>query len=140
KTFEMDPNFSIAHLYQGAAYADKAMWEEAITAWKKLVTLTGGSPFAVGYLGYGYAMSGQRDEALKVIDRLNELSKEKYVSPFSRALIYMGLGEKDQAFDYLAKAYKERESFLAFFKVWPFFDGLRTDPRFKALLRKMGLV
>ena len=139
KTFEMDPNFSIAHLYQGAAYADKAMWKEAIAAWKKLVTVTEGSPFAVGYLGFGYAMSGQRNEALEMIDRLRELSEEKYVSPFSYSLIYMGLGEKDQTFDYLEKAYEERESFLAFFKVWPFFDSFRPDPRFKALLRKMGL-
>jgi len=139
KTFEMDPNFSMAYLYQGAAYADRDMWEEAVEAWKKLVTLSGGSQFAVGYLGFGYAMSGQKDEALKMIDRLNNLSNERYVSPFSRALIYMGLGEKDQAFEYLEKAYVERESFMAFFKVWSFFDSFRSDPRFKALLKKMGL-
>jgi len=139
KTVEMDPNFSLVYLFLGWAYSAKAMWEEAIVASTKFVTLSQGSPFGVGTLGSVYGMSGQRYEALKMLDRLNELSQERYVSSFYRAIIYMGLGEKDQAFEYLEKAYLERESWMATLGTFPLLDSLRSDPRVTALLKKMGL-
>jgi tetratricopeptide (TPR) repeat protein len=115
------------------------MWEEAIGASNKFMTLSQDNPFGVGTLGSVYAMSGQRYKALKMLDRLNELSQERYVSPFYRAIIYMGLGEKDQAFEYLEKAYLERESWMATLGTFPLLDSLRSDPRFTALLKKIGL-
>ncbi|MCJ7459822.1 MAG: protein kinase [candidate division Zixibacteria bacterium] len=139
KTVEMDPNFSLVYLFLGWTYSAKGMWEEAIVASNKFMTLSQGNPFGVGTLGSVYAMSGQRYKALKMLDRLNELSQERYVSPFYRAIIYMGLGEKDQAFEYLEKAYLERESWMATLGTFPLLDSLRSDPRFTALLKKMGL-
>jgi len=139
KTVEMDPNFSLVYLFLGWTYSAKGMWEEAIVASNKFMTLSQGSPFGVGTLGSVYAMSGQRYKALKMLDRLNELSQERYVSPFYKAIIYMGLGEKDQAFEYLEKAYLERESWMATLGTFPLLDSLRSDPRFTALLKKMGL-
>jgi tetratricopeptide (TPR) repeat protein len=84
-------------------------------------------------------MSGQRDEALRTLDQLNEFSRKKYVSSFYKALIYIGLGNKDQAFENLNKAFDERESWMTALKASPMMDTLRSDPRCEALLRKMGL-
>jgi hypothetical protein len=81
--------------------------------------------------------AGRRPEAQKVLDQLNELSKHKYVPPFHRALICVGLGEKDQAFEWLEKAYEEH--FMIGIKVNPVFDPPRSDPRFTNLLRRMNL-
>ena len=92
----------------------------------------------MGYLGAGFAVAGQKDEAHKMLDQLNALSKKKYVSPFYIAMIYVGLGDKEKIFEYLEQACEEKESFLAFINTWPLFDSLRSEPRFKAILRKMG--
>jgi len=83
-------------------------------------------------------MMNEKEEALKLLDQLNELSKKRYVSPFYIAMVYFGLGDKKKLFEYLEKACEARESFLAFINTWPLFDSLRSEPRFKALLKKMG--
>ena len=80
-----------------------------------------------------------RDEALRIIDRLDGLSKDRYVGPLYRAMVWTGLGDKYRALENLEKAFEERESGMAFLKVWPIFDSLRSEPRFKALLKKMNL-
>jgi serine/threonine-protein kinase len=139
KTLEMDPNFAIAHFYLGLTYAVKERWEEAIASLKKFLNLWPGSPVAVGYLGFAYGMSGQDDEALSMLDQLSKLSQQRYVSSLYKALIYLGLGKKDQAFEYLDKAYDERESWMVTLKTAPFMDTLRSDPRYEALIKKMGL-
>ena len=93
----------------------------------------------VAALGHAYALAGKRDEALKVLDELKELSKEKRVSPGDMALLYTGLGQREQALEWLEKAYEERCGDLAYLKVDPRFDSLRSDPRFQNLLRRIGL-
>ena len=114
------------------------MLKEAISAFEKLLVLSGESPFAIGCLGYAYAISGKPEKALQMLARLDELSGEKYVSPFWRAIIYFGLGEKNKTYELLDKAYQERESFLLFLKYWPKFDSLRSEQRFIDLLKKIG--
>ena len=91
---------------------------------------------SLGFLGYGYAIAGRTVEARKVLDQLNEFSKGKYVPAFRRAEIYAGLGEKDKAFEWLEKAYKEH--FIIAIKVDPVYDPLRSDPSFQDL-RRMNL-
>jgi hypothetical protein len=78
-------------------------------------------------------------EALKILERLDKLSKDHYVGPLYRAMLWVGLGEKSKALENLEKAYLERESAMAYLKVWPIFDSLRPEPRFKGLLKKMNL-
>ena len=135
----MDPNFQFAYFHLGLSYIGKMMWDDALLAFQKSVTLSNESPWTVGYLGMAYALAGQKDEANAVLERLNELSKEKYVSSFWKAIIYNELNETGKTFEYLEKAYEERESNLAFLKTWQFFTNLNTDPRFLELLKKIGL-
>ena len=138
---EMDPNFWVLHQYLGGAYLQKGKYEEAIAEFQEAITLSG-SPQdqeSIGDLGYSYAVSGRKAEAMKVVSELRELSKGKYISPYHIALIYVGLGQKNQAFEWLNKAIKEPGLFLVHLKVDPRFDSLRSDPRFTTLLKKMGL-
>jgi len=86
-----------------------------------------------------HARLGERSQALRILDELKGASKQKYVSAYSFAVIYLGLGEKDQAFAWLEKAYEERSFLLPYLKVDPIWDPLRSDPRFADLLRRMGL-
>jgi tetratricopeptide (TPR) repeat protein len=139
KTLEMDPNFPLAHLYQGLAYEQKSMYQEAITEFHQAITAPTSSTQAIASLGHAYAVSGMRDEAQNVIIDLNELSRQHYVSPYDFAVIYAGLGEKGESFGWIERAYRERALWLVFLKVDPRFDGLRSDPRFTDLLRRVGL-
>ncbi len=139
KMLEMDPAFPPAHWLLGLTYAAKGMYRESLGEYEKLSALSRGSPLALGYLGYALARSGERTQALRVLGRLRALSKQRYVSSLSFALVYAGLGEKDQAFVWLEKAYEERSSPLYMLKVDPKWDPLRSDPRFNDLLRRIGL-
>jgi len=139
KTLELDPNFFLGHSNLGLAYEAQGMYEKAIEEHQKAVASSGDAILTLASLGHAYAVSGKRAEAQKILDELNNLSKQRYVSPFRIAIIYTGLGKNDQAFAWLEKAYEERDSALNHVKVEPRFESLRSDPRFTALLKKMGL-
>jgi serine/threonine-protein kinase len=140
KSLEMDPNDTFALLGLGAIYEQKGMYDEAIAAYQKSINLTERTTGALGVLGHAYAASGRRAEALKILAELNEMSRQKYVSPFDLAVLYTGLGEKDRAIEQLQKQYQERGSGLFIdLKVEPLFDPLRSDPRFGDILQRMGL-
>jgi TolB-like protein len=137
KTIEIDPNYNPAHLGLVQVYQKKGMYAEAIAELKKANAL--GKPEGNAALGYAYAVAGQRDEAQKILDDLTVQSKERYVSPFSFALLYMGLGDNDRAFEWLNKTFDENPYRISFIKVNPRFDSLRSDPRFADLLRRLKL-
>jgi hypothetical protein len=90
-------------------------------------------------LGRAYGLSGQRAEAERVLNELKSRTKTGYVSPFQIAMVYVGLGDKDQAFNALEQAYEARSWYMTWVKVAPEFDSLRSDPRFAALVRRVGL-
>jgi len=142
KTLEMDPNFAPTHVRLGVTYLQKGMYEEAIAEQKKAMSLdeSPGRWGRAAVLGYAYAVAGKRSEAQKIFNDLQELSKQRYVSPYNFALISMGLGDRDQTFEWLNKTYDEYPFTLVFLKVDPRYDSLRSDPRFDALLRRMKLV
>jgi tetratricopeptide (TPR) repeat protein len=120
------------------AYSQKGMHQEAIYALEKAAEITGDGQGYLGYLGYVYAAAGRRAEALKVLDELRERSQRKYVRPMHTALVYFGLGEKDQTFAWLQKAYDERDNDLVYFIADPISSSLRSDPRFQKLHARMG--
>jgi eukaryotic-like serine/threonine-protein kinase len=139
KALELDPNFFRAHLFLGQAYEQKGMYTNAIGEFEKAVSLSKQSTEALGALGHAYAVSHKRGEAQKIIADLKETSSLKYVDSYSIAIIYAGLGEKDQALAWLERGYEERSYFSLYAKVDPVFDGIRSDPIFASLTRQMGL-
>jgi len=141
KTVEMDRNFAQTYPWLGLILEQKGRYPEAIAAFQKAIKLfPGGSSIAEAELAHTYAVSGNREAAQKIIAELQELTKNKYVSPFPIAAIYAGLGEKDQAFAWLKKAYEERSDGLVNLTADQRFDSLRSDPRFKDLARRLELV
>jgi Flp pilus assembly protein TadD len=115
------------------------MYQEALTELERARDLLQGSAEVYGLLGYTYAVSGSEIEARKVLGELEELSKQRYVSPYHIAMIYSGLGERDTAFKWLEKAYVDREGRLALLRSVPEFDSLHSDTRYADLLRRIGL-
>jgi tetratricopeptide (TPR) repeat protein len=137
KTLELDSNFISAHSFLGLAYVQKSMRKEGIAEFEKALMISRGDAVSLGQLGYAYALDGKRAEAQRVLDQLNELSKQRYVPAMARAMVEIGLGEKDKAFEWLEKAYEEH--YVIQLKVDPQFDPLRSDPRFSDLLGRMNL-
>jgi len=139
KVLELDPNFGGALNVLGMVYRERAMYEEAIEAFQKARTFDEGNTWITAELGHAYAVSGKRREAQKILDELEQLSKRSYVPPDNIALVYLGLGKKNLTFEYLEKAYEDRSVGLSWLKADPIFNNLRSDPRFIALLKKVGL-
>lgn len=138
KALELDPNFWWSYQNLGLAYERKKQYPEAIAALEKARQVDS-NPLNIGFLGAVYGKAGKPAEAQKVLEELKELSKKRFVPAYNIALIYAGLGDKDQAFEWLEKAYQERSSFILLLKVETVLDNLRTDPRYKDLLKRMGL-
>ena len=138
RTLDLDPDFPRAHYWLGQSYLQKGMLEDAITEFRKTIGISRGSPQYVAALGHAYAVAGKTDEAQKVLNELKELAKRRYVSPYDIALVYTGMANQDQVFEWLEKAYEERAGWLALVKVEPRLHSLRSDPRFGDLLRRMN--
>jgi serine/threonine-protein kinase len=146
KTLERDPKYADTHWSLGLNYEGKKMYAEAIAAYQRAISLSKtaefpeGKPEMIAALGHAYAVSGRRSEALKIIEQLQKLiNQQSYVSPYSIALIHAGLEETDQAFEWLDRAYNERDESYIHLKVDPRLDHLRSDPRFTERLRLINL-
>ena len=134
KVAEINPNFYPAHVCLGLAYEQKRDFASAIAELKKATGFCRDKCF--GLIGQVSALSGDRAAALRA---LQQLKRRPYVSPWLVAIVYTELGDKNQAFVWLEKAYEGREHDLAYSNVWPMFDSLRSDPRFQDLMRRIGL-
>jgi len=139
KTIAMDPNFPLPYVWSALTYIEKGMIDEALSAADKYAVLTGGTGLAVAVQGYVYARAGRRNEAQKIAEQLIQYSKQRYVPASLIAQIYAGLGETDLALEWLEEAYQQHDPQLFRIKVVPSMDPLRSDPRFIALLKKIGL-
>ena len=137
-TIDLDPNYWFTHSYLGRAYEQQGQFPEAIAEFHEAVRSAKGITEPRALLGRAYAVSGKRGAAEKVLDELNEESKQTYVSPYDIALIYAGLGNKEQALAWLERAFAERSTWMPFLRVDPELDALRTEPRFQDLLRRMN--
>jgi adenylate cyclase len=138
KALELNPNDAWARICLGRAYLSKGMKERAIEEMETAHRSDPVDPIVLGLLGYGYAVTGRRADALKSLQTLDEIEKKHYVSRIARVYVYAGLGDKDKAFDWLEKAYQERSDALAWFSKEPESKTLQADPRFAALMRKVG--
>lgn len=116
----------------------RGMYQEAIAELQKASDLQR-TDSIISNLGYTYAVAGKRDEAIKLVQELEQTANLRYVSPVAIARIYAGLGEKERGFEWLQKAYEDRSDHLLWLGVDPTFDSLRADQRFAELLRRVGL-
>jgi len=137
KVIEMDPDFALAHNQLGQAYLQKHMHEQAVAELQKAVRLSGGSPTCIANLARAYAASGKNSEAASLLSDLKKRSNSTYSNVPEIAVIYAALGDKDQAMNWLEKGYEERFNPGVLLRLG--FDPLRSEPRFKDLLRRIGL-
>jgi serine/threonine-protein kinase len=140
KIIEMNPSYVLAHNELGHTYVELKMYDKALEEYQKVIELLGTrTPSIIADLGYLYAVTGRTNEAKKMLEELQGLSEKMYVSPWGFAVIHLGLGQIDQAYEWLEKAYKERDHSMIVFKIMSYFEDFRSMPRFKALLQKVGL-
>jgi tetratricopeptide (TPR) repeat protein len=132
---EIGPDNSRAYEDLGRAYEQLGRFDDAIVAFRK----ASGAPRIQASLAHTYALAGKRDETLKILRRLEKEAKRSFVSAYEFALIFLGLGRKEELFAALEKAFDERSSALPFIKVNPRFAHLRRDRRFRKLLQRLGL-
>ena len=139
RTFELAPTFPEPHLWVSKAYGSRGLYPEAISEAQQAASYSGRAPRYVAGVGDALAAAGKRAEAQSIIDELVRSSKSGHVSPFYIAEVYSTLGERDQAFEGLEKAYQLRDDELDWILIDPSFDNIRSDPRYADLLRRMGL-
>ena len=136
---EMDQNSGLSHWSLGNALLASGRHNEAISAFEKAIALSGDSPDEPASLGLAYALAGNEAGARSVIETLRDRSSKIYVPPTLAATIHGALGEHDRAFELMEQGFRQRDSLLIYLKVDPIFDSLRADPRFPALLSRIGL-
>jgi DNA-binding winged helix-turn-helix (wHTH) protein/Tfp pilus assembly protein PilF len=138
KALEIDPHFAIAHLVIGMALHLKGLHEDGIAELNNAVVFSEDSPRILAWLGYAYGRAGKTSNALQVLDRLARLSEQRHIDPYCVAVVYTGQGETEQALKYLERACEERSSQLAWLRLEPAFDKLRSHPRFADLLGRLA--
>ena len=135
----LQPDNAEALWYLGGVLLAQGRPEEAIPVLEKALSVSDRSPVIVGFLVRAYASAGRRADAFRLLAELKRRRQAGYFSPAAFVHAYLGLGEYDEAFAWFEEAYKEQSNVLQFLKVQPFYDPLREDPRFKDLLRRVGL-
>jgi TolB-like protein/Flp pilus assembly protein TadD len=137
KTLEMDPGYYYAHVDLGQVLAAKRAFDEAISEYQKARALND-DPFVLGLLGHVYASSGNKTEALKILEQLKDISRQRYVSMYSFAIVYLALGDKQEALRWLEQCYQDRAGAdIGWIRVDSLVDPLRGDPRFEAIAEKI---
>jgi Flp pilus assembly protein TadD len=139
KATDLHPEFGVGHWYLGRAYLKQARFDRALPALRNAVTLSGGSPLMKGTLGAGQAASGDLAAARLTLAELERPPADRHASALDVATVMAALGEPDRAFERLDQAATERAFHIIYLKVWPEFDALRADPRYAALVRRVGL-
>jgi tetratricopeptide (TPR) repeat protein len=140
QTLEMEADFAAAHDLLAWAYEQKGMYRETVTHFERALIVSPGSPDKLGALGHAHAVFEKKELARKALRELHKLSERRFVSAYDFAIIYVGLGDADQAFQWLERACEERSfSMLMSLKAEPRLDRLRLDPRFQELVRRVGL-
>jgi TolB-like protein/Flp pilus assembly protein TadD/predicted Ser/Thr protein kinase len=139
KAIQAAPNDSWSHVILGWDYEQQGKFEEAISELQTGVKLFGDKEFALAALAHVYAVAGKKQQKEEVLAKLKAIEEHGYVSAFDMAVIYTGAGDKEIALQWLQKAFEERSSFLIYSRWEPRLDPLRNDPRFRDLLRRIGL-
>jgi tetratricopeptide (TPR) repeat protein len=136
---ELDPSFADAYCGLGLNYQQLAMWEKSFAAFQQALALSGHSTEDVASLGFAYGAAGRTADARAMLRELGAVAAQRYVPPLYLAAVHAGLGEADEACDWLERGLADRSSWCVFLRVDPWWDSLRTHPRFERLLRHMRL-
>lgn len=140
KTLELEANEPTSYLVLAQVDLIRGNYQSAINELRTVARLSNETPRSLAWLAWGYALAGQKTKAVTILDEVKQLCRQKYCAPTSFAMVYGALGQKDEAFAWLDKALKEGDGLqLAMIKVSPYFDSLRSDPRFADVLRRRGL-
>jgi serine/threonine protein kinase/tetratricopeptide (TPR) repeat protein len=139
KTLQIDPNFWVTHLVLGGIYAQQQKFPEAVAEFTKAKELSHGNSQTIGSIGYVAGLTGDKTTAQAVLGELKTRSAQAYIPPCNVALVYNGLGNQDEVLRQLEKAVDERDVRLNFLKVAPTWDSFRSNPRFIAILKRIGL-
>jgi len=139
ETLELNPGYSREYEDLGRCHEQMGALDRAIEAFEKAASAEKHAFGALASLAHAYALAGREDEATKILRRLQRAAKTEFVSAYNFVLVYVGLGKKDETFEWLDKAYDERSGALPFLSVNPRFNSLRRDPRFEKLLARVGL-
>jgi len=139
KTIDLYPEFGVGHWYLGRAYLQKGRRPEAVAELTEAVRLSGGSPLMLGTLASAQAAAGDPRQARQIVDQLLRLRRDHYASAVSLAVAHAALGEREEALRWLEEAASERAFHLVYLTVWPELDALRGEPRFAAMVRRVGL-
>ena len=138
KSLDLDPRIAQAHLGLGWVYLRKATHEAAITELQKAVELSQRAPLFLGFLGEAYGAARLRDKARDILGQLQDISKQRYVTPYMVGRVYTALEERGEALGWLETGLRERAAIMVFLKTDPALDSLRSDPRFLNLVRRMN--
>lgn len=137
KSLEIDANHYGGGVGLGTLYDATGKHDEAIKQFEKGIAIAGRTSNVLGFLGHAYAVSNRQAEAQKILSEMDEMAKTSYVSPYDRAIIYAGLGDKDKALEQLNRAYDDRAGWIIYLNVEPIFDPIRSDPRFAELAGRL---
>ena len=133
----LDPNFTLTHIWFGRPYLEKGMYAEAISELETAVRLSGEGTLALAMLGHGLASAGRNEEAMRVLEKLTERARSRYVPSYWIAVVYNGFRDRENSIAWLTKALEERSSWLVWARVEPRFDWLRGDAGFESIIRTM---
>ncbi len=139
KVLELSPKDSVAQMELEFTYIAKGMFQEAESEIKKNLQIYPSSPILLHDLGVTYARMGRRNEAVQILNTLEERRKQEPISPYMLADLYLYIGNKDRSLDWLEKAVEERDNWLVYLYADPLFDPLHNEPRFQAVLKRVGL-
>jgi tetratricopeptide (TPR) repeat protein len=139
KTLQMNPKFPLAHLWLGRSYQQKGMFEEAMAEYQATDSALPNWVVTVAGIGNLQGLAKKDADVRVTLAKLDAMSKSKYVTPYGVALVYAGMGNKAQAFRWLEKAFDDRANWLVWLRFDPRWDGLRSDPRYADLLRRIGI-
>jgi serine/threonine-protein kinase len=137
--FELRPDYPLAVWYRGVGCYFRGRFEEALALWQPVVERVGGSPTLLGAVGMALGQVGRHVEARQALAALAAVEGTRYAPPTSRAQVHLGLGETDAVFQWLERAVEQRDPLILDLPCKPIWDGVRHDPRFEALLRRMRL-
>ena len=139
KTFELDPGHITARIWLENIYQSRGMYRESLPLVEETLKTHPSDLYALQYAAYAYAKTGRSSEAEAILGKFRELEKTEPVDAYSLVSIYIALGDKERAFAALEKSFEQRSFYLPYLQVDPFMDPLRDDPRFKSLVKRVGL-